>query len=222
VFTNTCACGIISLQIISTRNVKNDIGGMESMSMPNEKRKCTYGDYLTWPEDERWEIIDGVPYLMTAPTWQHQGISLELSLQFGNYLRDKPCRVFAAPFDLSIPEFDESDEEISNFIGQPDLVVVCDENKLRKSGYIGVPTLVIEITSPSTSKMDRLRKFNKYESSGVKEYWIVEPEGKIVSVFTLQDSGRYGRPEIYSDQDQVRVTVFPDLDIDLGVVFARI
>jgi Uma2 family endonuclease len=192
------------------------------MSMPNEKRKHTYGDYLTWPEGERWEIIDGVPYLQTAPTWQHQGISMELSLQFGNYLRDKPCRVFAAPFDLCVPEFDESDEDISNLVAQPDLVVVCDEGKLRKSGYFGVPTLVIEIASPSTSKKDRLLKFNKYEKAGVKEYWIVEPDGKIVSVFTLQENKRYGRPEVYSDQDKIKVSVFPDLEIDLGTVFARI
>ena len=80
--------------------------------MPDRERKSTYADYLTWPEDERWEIIDGVPYMMTAPTWQHQGISVELTTQFNTYLRDKPCRVFAAPFDLCIPEFDESDEEI--------------------------------------------------------------------------------------------------------------
>ncbi|MGD0622076.1 MAG: Uma2 family endonuclease [Thermacetogeniaceae bacterium] len=192
------------------------------MSMPNEKRKHTYGDYLTWPEDERWEIIDGVPYMMTAPSWQHQGISMELSLQFGNYLRDKPCRVFAAPFDLCVPEFDESDEDISNLVAQPDLVVVCDEGKLRKSGYFGVPTLVIEIAAPSTSKKDRLLKFNKYEKAGVKEYWIVEPDGKIVSVFTLQENKRYGRPEVYSDQDKIKVSVFPDLEIDLGTVFARI
>jgi Uma2 family endonuclease len=147
---------------------------------------------------------------------------MELSLQFGNYLRDKPCRVFAAPFDLCVPEFDESDEDISNLVAQPDLVVVCDEGKLRKSGYFGVPTLVIEIAAPSTSKKDRLLKFNKYEKAGVKEYWIVEPDGKIVSVFTLQENKRYGRPEVYSDQDKIKVSVFPDLEIDLGTVFARI
>ncbi len=190
--------------------------------MPNEKRKHTYGDYLTWPEGERWEIIDGVTYLQAAPSWQHQAISGELNAQFTAYLRDKPCRVFAAPFDLCIPEFDESDEEISNLIAQPDLVVVCDESKLRKTGYFGVPTLVVEIASPSTTRHDRVLKFNKYEKSGVKEYWIVEPEGKFVNVFALQENNRYGRPETYTDEDKLRITVFPDLEIDLGTVFARI
>jgi Uma2 family endonuclease len=192
------------------------------MSMPDGKRKHTYGDYLTWPEDQRWEIIDGVPYLQSAPTWQHQGISTELITQFNTYLRNKPCRVFAAPFDLCIPEFAENDEEISNLIAQPDLVVVCDESKLRKTGYFGVPALVVEIASPSTTKRAKVLKFNKYEKSGIREYWIVEPEGKVVSVFTLQENNRYGRPETYTDEDKLPVTVFPDLEIDLGTVFARI
>ena len=65
-------------------------------------------------------------------------------------------------------------------------------------------------------------KFNKYEKAGVKEYWIVEPDGKFVSVFTLQENNRYGRPENYTDKDKLKVSVFPDLEIDLGMVFARI
>jgi Uma2 family endonuclease len=194
------------------------------MPMPKKDKesKFTYGDYVSWPEGERWEIIDGVPYLLASPTWQHQAISMELAAQFHSYLNDKPCMVFAAPFDLSIPEHDENDEKISNLVAQPDLVVVCDESKLKKTGYFGVPVLVIEIVSPSTAKLDRVLKFNKYEQVGVKEYWIVEPEGKVVSVFALQENNRYGRPETYTDENKVRVTLFPDLEIDLGAVFARV
>lgn len=192
------------------------------MPLPSEKRKYTYADYMTWPEGERWEIIDGTPYMQAAPTWQHQAISVELTSQFNNYFKDKPCRVFAAPFDLCIPEYNENDEEISNVVTQPDIVVVCDKSKLRKTGYFGVPSLVIEISSPSTTRIDKVLKFNKFEKAGLKEYWIVEPEGKFVSVFTLQESKRYGRPEIYTDEDKVKVAVFPELEIDLGIVFAKI
>ena len=192
------------------------------MPLPSEKRKYTYADYMTWPEGERWEIIDGTPYMQAAPAWQHQAISVELATQFNNYFKDKPCRVFAAPFDLCIPECDENDEEISNIVTQPDIVVVCDESKLRKTGYFGVPALVIEISSPSTARIDKVLKFNKFEKTGVKEYWIVEPEGRFVSVFTLQENKRYGRPEIYTDDDKVKVSVFPDLEIDLGIVFDKI
>ena len=192
------------------------------MPFPRENKKYTYADYLTWEEDERWEIIDGVPYMQAAPTWQHQAISVELTSQFNAYLKDKSCRVFAAPFDLCISELNESDEEISNIISQPDIVVVCDESKLRKTGYFGVPTLIIEISSPSTARKDKLIKFNKFEKVGVKEYWIVEPENKLVSIFILQDNKRYGRPEVYAEEDQIKVFQFPELIIDLAPVFASI
>lgn len=189
------------------------------MPKSQSDRKYSYADYLTWNEEEKWEIIDGVPYMHSAPTWQHQAISVELTSQFNAFLKDKPCRVFAAPFDLCIPENNESDEEISNIIAQPDILVVCDENKLRKTGYFGVPSLVIEVSSPSTARNDKLIKFNKYEKAGVKEYWIVEPENKLISVFTQQDNQRYGRPDVYSEEDKIKVNIFPDLLIDLKPVF---
>ena len=189
------------------------------MPLSQEKKKCTYADYLKFPSDERWEIIDGIPYMQSAPTWQHQAVSIQLASQFNDYLKGKPCRVFAAPFDLCIPELDESDEEISNIISQPDIVVVCDESKLRKTGYFGVPSLIVEISSPSTARNDKLFKFNKFEKTGVKEYWIVEPETKLVSVFILQNNNRYGRPEIFTETDNVEVSIFPDLVIELSSVF---
>lgn len=189
------------------------------MPLQNTEKVCTYADYLTWPEDERWEIIDGVPYMQAAPAWQHQRISGELYRQIANYLVNKPCRVFSAPFDLCLIEDNMGDEEIDKVV-QPDIVVVCDESKLKKTGYFGIPALIIEITSPATSRCDRVLKFNMYEKAGVKEYWIVEPDGKFVNVFTLQENKRYGRPETYTEEDKVQTVVFPELVIDLGTVFA--
>lgn len=188
------------------------------MSLPQEKKKHTYADYLTWPENERWEIINGVPYLQSAPKWQHQSISSELHRQLSNYLVDKPCRVFAAPFDLCLADHNEEDDDISNIV-QPDIVVVRDETKLRKTGYFGVPIQIIEISSPSTAKQDRVIKFNRYEMAGVQEYWIVEPDGKYINVFILQENKRYGRPEAYTEEDTVQLSVFPDFTIDLKPVF---
>ncbi|HHW02464.1 MAG TPA: Uma2 family endonuclease [Thermoanaerobacterales bacterium] len=191
------------------------------MPLPQENKKYTYADYLTWPEDERWEIIDGVPYMQAAPSWQHQTISVELTRQFANFLQEKPCRVFTAPFDLRLPEENESDDETTNVL-QPDIVVICDNKGLKGTGFYGIPELIIEISSPSTSRKDKVLKFNKYEKAGVKEYWIVEPEGKFISVFTLQENKRYGRPETYTEKDKVKVSVFPDIIIDLALVFASI
>lgn len=192
------------------------------MSLPDKSKKYTYADCLKWPEEERWEIIDGVPYLLSSPTWQHQALSLELSRQFSNYLINKPCRVFTAPFDLRIPESAvERDEDCSN-VFQPDILVVCDSSRLKGTGYFGVPDLIIEISSPSTTKHDKILKFNKYEKAGVKEYWIVEPDGRVISIFRLQDNGRYGRMETFSEDDIIKVQSFPGLEIDVKSVFAQI
>lgn len=192
--------------------------GSGFVPLSQENRKYTYSDYLSWPDNERWEIINGVPYMQAAPTWQHQAVSVELTSQFNTFLKGKTCQVFASPFDLRLPEGNEQDED-TTFVVQPDIAVVCDRSGLKGSGYYGVPTLIIEISSPSTAKSDKIWKFNKYEQAGVKEYWIVEPEAKLVTVFTLQDNNRYGRPESFTEEDNVKVSVFPDLIIDLKPVF---
>lgn len=190
------------------------------MPEPLPEHSYSYADYVTWPEDERWEILGGVLYMQAAPSWQHQSISGELHRQIANYLVKKPCRVFPSPFDVCLAEYNETDDEIRNVV-QPDIIVVCDESKLRKTGYFGVPTLLVEISSPATSRRDKVLKFNMYEKAGVKEYWIVEPDGKFVNVFVLQENGRYGRPEMYTNEDTLHVAIFPDLEIDLKSVFPQ-
>lgn len=81
------------------------------MTLPQENKRYTYADYLTWQNDKRYEIINGVPYMQSASAWQHQAVSRELLLQFGEYLRDKEYQVFAAPFDLRLPDGEENDED---------------------------------------------------------------------------------------------------------------
>ena len=159
--------------------------------------------------------------MQAAPSWQHQAISGQLLKQFLIYLDGKPCQAFSAPFDLRLPESGEKDENTRQ-IYQPDILVICNKEGLKGTGYYGAPNLVIEVTSPSTAKIDKLLKFNQYEKAGVKEYWIVEPDTKLVSVFNMQDNNRYGRPEIYSETDKANVSIFPDLTIDLAPVFASI
>jgi Uma2 family endonuclease len=189
------------------------------MPLPQEHKRYTYEDYLNWPDDERWELIEGVPHMQAAPSWQHQAITFELGRQFGNYFIGKSCRVFTATFDLVISD-DTIEEGKSKNVVQPDLLVVCSKSGLKGTGYFGVPDLIVEVCSPSTIRNDKVLKFNKYEKVGVKEYWIVEPEGKFISIFTLQESKRYGRPEIYTEVDKVKVGIFENLIVDLKLVFA--
>lgn len=189
------------------------------MSLPQEEKQYTYADYLTWPEGERLEIIDGVPYMQAAPSPEHQLISSELNRQFANYLQGKSCNVYPAPFCVRLTTGDEKSNEDIKRVFEPDITIVCEKSKIDNKGCNGVPDLIIEIISPSSLKHDRVTKFNKYEKAGVVEYWIVEPEGKIVSVFVLQSNDRYGRPEIYTEDEKITVSLFPDLIVDLSTVF---
>jgi Uma2 family endonuclease len=185
-----------------------------------ERNNYNFGNYLTWSEEKRWEIIDGIPYMMTAPSRTHQEISMELTFQIRTFLNNKSCKVYAAPFGVRFPKGNEkSDQEIATVV-EPDITVVCDQSKLDDQGCKGTPDFIIEIVSPSSVKIDMLNKFYLYEKEGVKEYWIVEPNGKIVTVFILGDNGRYGRPEVYSEDNEIQVNVFKDLKINLKPVFA--
>ncbi len=187
------------------------------MPLPRPEQKYSYVDYLTWDENERWEILEGIPYMQAAPSRIHQEISMELATQFHTYLKGKTCRVFAAPFCVRL-DVENNNEDIRNVV-EPDITIVCDNAKLDERGCKGSPDMIVEILSPSTGKNDKLIKFNKYEKAGVREYWIVEPDQKLISVFLLQPNGRYGRPEVYSEENKIKVSIFQDLEIDLSTVF---
>jgi Uma2 family endonuclease len=175
--------------------------------------KYTYGDYCNWSEDERWELIDGEAYAMSAPSRLHQKILVELARQIGNYLEEKTCEVYVAPFDVRLPKKNEKDEQIDTVV-QPDISVICDENKLDNKGCRGAPDWVIEILSPSNSFRDLEVKKELYEKHGVKEYWIINPEESQLMVYLLDFQGKYSQPFIYSLEQPVQVSLFPDLKID--------
>ena len=157
-------------------------------ALPKEDRYFTYADYKAWDlaEGERYELIYGEAYAMAAPSLYHQSVSMELSTQFRNYLRGKPCKVFAAPVDVRL--FYEKNENDDTIV-QPDIIVVCDEKKRGKEGCRGAPELVIEIHSPSNTVVEMDRKLLLYLKAGVHEYWVVSPENKSVIVYNFKDKG---------------------------------
>lgn len=179
----------------------------------------TYSDLKKISENKIYSLIDGTLYLHAAPSRQHQKVLKEMMLFFGNYLKDKDCEIFSAPFDVFLEAKDELEVDSATTVVQPDLTIICDKSKLAKTGYIGAPQMIIEITSPSTVRLDRVLKFNKYEAAGVKEYWIVEPENKIITCFVLEANGRYGRPKMFSEGDTIKVATFPDLGINVDEIF---
>jgi len=189
------------------------------LPFPEEKQSYTYADYLSWPEDVRAEIIEGSLYMKAAPSRIHQKISIELSRQIANYLVGKDCEVYPAPFHVVLNLDDENDrEQESKNVVEPDISIICDSSLLDDTGCKGTPDMIIEIISPSAGRKDKLEKFNKYEQAGLREYWIVEPQEKMVSIFTLQENMRFGRPDLYSSEDRVKVSIFKDLFIELDKV----
>lgn len=193
-----------------------------AMSSPKPDRKYTYDDYLHWPDEERWEIINGVPYDMSpAPSTEHQTISTQLLGQLITFAANKPCRVFHAPFDVRLPRGNEKDEEIDTVV-QPDICVICDPARLDTRGCKGAPDLVVEIISPATAKKDLAEKFNLYEKSGVKEYWVVFPKDQVINVYHLNEASVYDKTGSFSAADTLPCELFPGLEIDLARVFANV
>ena len=193
--------------------------------MPQAQRQLeehfTFGDYRTWPDYERRELIDGVAYAMSpAPGFRHQMVSSELVAQLVTHLRNSSCSVLAAPFDVRLPRGHETDDDIDTVV-QPDIVVVCNRNKLDDKGCKGAPDLVIEILSPSTSSKDLHEKFRLYERVGVKEYWIVHPLDRTVMVFRRAGES-FGRPAMFAGEDRIEVSLLGGLVVDLNLVFGSL
>jgi len=177
----------------------------------------TYADYLKWEGPQRYQLFDGEAFMMASPSVLHQGIVREILLLIGNWLKGKPCKVFASPLDVRLfPKPDKSDKTVL----QPDLLVVCDNNKIGKNSINGAPDLVIEVISPSNTHSDLFRKFQYYLEAKVKEYWIVDPDVKKVHVHIF-DNGRY-ITTIYNDNAVIPVSVLPGFEIALADLWAEI
>jgi len=162
---------------------------------PRDQNLHTYGEYLSWPDDLRYELIDGRAYAMSpAPTRRHQEIVGELFGQIHNQLRGHQCRAYVAPFDVRLPRGNESDDDI-NTVVQPDIAVFCDRSRLDERGARGAPDWIIEVLSPGTASHDQLLKRDLYERHGVAEYWLVHPADRLVTVYRLLD-GAYGKPHV--------------------------
>ncbi|MFW5636703.1 MAG: Uma2 family endonuclease [Thermodesulfobacteriota bacterium] len=179
----------------------------------------TYGEYLSCTGEHRLELIEGVVYdLSPAPSRRHQEICGELFRQIANFLTGKDCRVYAAPFDVRLPRFEERDEDTTTVV-QPDISVVCDSAKLDDRGCRGTPDWVVEIISPATASRDQIQKVALYEAHGVQEYWIVHPTDNLLTIRRLDENGRYGIPEILEGRGEVRPAILPELGVDLDAVF---
>lgn len=179
------------------------IGG--STVVKTEERLYTIADIEALPEGERAELIDGRMYMMASPTATHQRLIGFLHVEFYNYIKDKKgkCEVFLSPFAVYL-------NETNNYV-EPDLIVVCEKDKVDEKGCHGGPDLAIEIVSPSSRRMDYAIKLFKYRTYGVREYWIVDPEKERVQVYNLKDDDM----KEYEFAEKVPVEIYEgELEID--------
>lgn len=177
------------------------------MPMPQE-RTYTSEDYWNLPEGQRAELIDGKLYAMTPPNRIHQELLMELSAAIHMYIKSKngACKVYPAPFAVNL----NADDKIWV---EPDISVICDQNKLSDRGCKGAPDWIIEIVSPSSSRTDYAIKLFKYRTAGVQEYWIVNPMKKVIQTYIFdgdEDS------ELYSFDDEIPVYIFDSLTIKIS------
>ncbi len=176
-------------------------------------KKYTYQDLLEIDDNKRYELIDGVIYEMSSPTTIHQEIVGELYVQFYNYLKGKRCKVFVSPLDVCLSGVKDTNKEYN--VVEPDVILVCDNEKITDKCILGVPDLLIEVLSKTSRKHDTFIKFNLYERYGVKEYWIIDTEAETISQYILNEKNIYTLQKIYEVTEDVKVNVLENCTISL-------
>ena len=182
--------------------------GVLVMEEQDFRKKMTLEEYDKLPEEIRVELIEGDAFEMFSPSQVHQILVGELFAIIRDYIRKKDgtCKVFVAPFDVRLNADNDKPTNI-----QPDVFVICDEEKLDGKRCNGAPDLAIEVVSPSSVTMDYITKLNLYKKYGTKEYWIVNPLKEQVVVYYLGDEFQM---QTYNFYDKVKVNICEDLYID--------
>lgn len=201
------------------RIFEDDAGNEILMEEPSADYGYTYADYLKWKIEERLELFKGRIFKLSAPNTKHQVILGDLHVALRKELSSHRCTVFMAPFDVRLPvKNKKKDNEITTVV-QPDLCVVCDNEKIDERGCCGAPDLVVEILSPGNSRKEVKLKFDLYEEAGVKEYWIVNPVEQNFVVYCLNDAGKFGGGKMYADGDTIKSFAVEGLKIYVSDIF---
>lgn len=173
---------------------------------------------LVHTSDQRYELIDGEVYLLASPSYSHQAAVNEVLGQLYNYFKEKPCRALAAPLDVRLHGYATKFEEDPNVV-QPDVVVICDEENVNDDKYEGVPTLVVEVLSPSTKTKDMILKLHLYMKSGVREYWLVDLKTQSVMQYCFSNERELGCTHSLRKDETIESCTFPGLALRASDIF---
>lgn len=221
--------------IIITKNGKN-VAKLVSYTQPDFiliregtasyklSKRISYEEYLDLvnSSDQRYELIDGEVYLLVSPSFVHQVVVNEIAWHFTNYFKGKSCRVLTTPFDVHLYGYATKFEEDPNVV-QPDIVVVCDLDKVTADKkYEGIPSLLVEVLSPSSKGKDMTIKLNLYKKSGIAEFWVVDPEAKQIAQYEFSSEKEVQSLKTFEQGDSITSTTFAGLSIPLAEIFTDI
>ena len=181
------------------------------------QRKITYEEYMTIvnSSDQRYELIAGEIYFLASPSLNHQIVVTEITGLFYNYFKGKRCQPLTAPLDVRLFGFATKFEEDPNVV-QPDIVVICDGEKVNEENkYIGIPTMVVEVLSPTTKGKDLVTKLNLYMKSGISEYWIVDFQSKTIFQYSFSGERDIESLKTIHGGNNIKSTIFDGLEINL-------
>ena len=179
----------------------------------------SYADYITWPFEERVELFNGKVVAIDFTNRLHQALAGNIYASLLAFLKNQPCSVYIAPFDVRFIGKTKDDKDIVTVL-QPDVCVVCDLTKLDDKGCVGAPDIVVEVLSPGNSAKELKNKYQVYEENGVREYWVAFPQNETLLVYTLTD-GKYQPSPAYTNGDEVRSTVLPGFSLNLTELFQQ-
>ncbi len=182
----------------------------------NDRWKVGYEEFLKMTEnsDLRYEYIDGEVYLLSSPIYSHQVCVSELLAAFHSWFKGKKCRALTSPFDVTLIK---SKDNIN--VVQPDIIIICDTENIDAAGkYKGTPTLVVEVLSKSTRRKDMLKKLDLFMQTGVREYWMADPDKKEVSIYSFEKHD-IADHDTYIGDMTAKSKAFEGLEVKLTEIF---
>lgn len=193
------------------------------LPQPRTGGEFTLEHYLSWPEHERWQLLDGHAYAMAPPLINHQRVVIELGRQLGNQLLGKPCTALVAPVGVALPKPEpghaRSRNDRTDTVFEPDVVVVCDPDKIGARYIRGAPDFVIEVLSPSTAAFDQIEKRRRYGEAGVRELWLIDIDSGVLTIWR-QHGEDFGSADIRRAEGSVPVEALPGLALELDFLTA--